>query len=116
MAAVGRKSVCGLQYHRSRVRIKNSNLIEKMVSKRTVKTPKPNHFLPFFFASPLFFNKLGQSAAAAARKKYVCGLRYHGLRVRPKNSNSIEKMVSKEMKNHHKSIDSHCSFFIAARS
>jgi hypothetical protein len=32
MVAAGQKSVCGLQYHSSRVRTKNSNLIEKTVS------------------------------------------------------------------------------------
>jgi hypothetical protein len=40
--------VCGLQYHRSRVQIKSSELIEKMASKKTVTPSKPGVFSPFF--------------------------------------------------------------------
>ncbi len=47
-AAGGQKSACGLRSHRSRVRPKNSNLIEKQVSIRTEKLSKCNGFSPFF--------------------------------------------------------------------
>jgi hypothetical protein len=54
MAAAGQKSVCGLRYRGSRVRTKNSNLIEKKVSRRTEKPSTRNRFSPFFFvAAPL---------------------------------------------------------------
>ena len=46
-AAAGQKSACGLRSHRSRVRPKNSNLIEKQVSIRTEKSPICNGFSPF---------------------------------------------------------------------
>ena len=50
-------------------------------------------FLTVLFASPLSYNKRGQAAAAAGQKS-ACGLRSHWSRVRPKNSNLIEKQVS----------------------
>ena len=45
------------------------------------------------FSSLLCFNKCDQ--AAAAGQKSVCELRYHQPRVRPQNSNLIEKKVSR---------------------
>jgi hypothetical protein len=93
-ATAGRKNVCELRYPISRDRPKNSNLIEKMVSKRNEKSSKINQFSPFFFASPLCFNKR-EWAAAAAGQKHVCELRYPRSCDRPENSNSIEKMVSR---------------------
>jgi hypothetical protein len=54
------------------------------------KNVKTQWFLTILFASPLFLNQC-ERAAAAARKKYDCGLRYHGLRVRTECSNLIEK-------------------------
>jgi hypothetical protein len=51
-------------------------------------------FLTIVFVSPLCFNKLNQVAAAAGQKS-VYELRYHRSRVRPKNSNLIEKKVSR---------------------
>ena len=42
------------------------------------------------FASPLCFNKHKRADAAAA-KKSVCELRYHGSRYGSENSNLIEK-------------------------
>jgi hypothetical protein len=47
-ATAEQKLVCGLQYPRSRVRIKSSKLIEKMVSKTTVTSSKLDVFSPFF--------------------------------------------------------------------
>jgi hypothetical protein len=47
-ATAEQKTVCGLQYHRSRLRIKSSELIEKMVSKKTVTSSKLYVFSPFF--------------------------------------------------------------------
>jgi hypothetical protein len=44
----GQKCVCELRYLRTCDRPKNSNLIEKMVSKKSVKPSKPNRFSPFF--------------------------------------------------------------------
>ena len=52
--AAGQKSGCELRYHRSRVRPKNSNLIENKVSIRTVKLSKRNGFSPFFCVAALF--------------------------------------------------------------
>jgi hypothetical protein len=54
------------------------------------KFVKMQLFLTVLFALPLCHNKRGQ--AAAAGQKSACGLRSHGSRVRPKNSNLIEKM------------------------
>jgi hypothetical protein len=48
MAAAGQKSVCGLRYRGSRVRTKNSNLIDKKVSRRIEKLSTRNRFSPFF--------------------------------------------------------------------
>ena len=42
----------------------NNNLIEKLESERAVKSKICNGFSPFFFVSPLFFNKLKQLTAA----------------------------------------------------
>jgi hypothetical protein len=53
-AAAGQKSVCGLRYHQSRVRPKNSNSIENKVSRRTGKLSKRNGFSPFVFVAALF--------------------------------------------------------------
>ena len=50
-------------------------------------------FLTVLFASPLSYNKRGRAAVAAGQKS-ACGLRSHRSRVRPKNSNLIEKQVS----------------------
>ena len=47
-AALGQKSACGLRSHRSGVRPKNSNLIEKKVSIWTVNWSKCIGFSPFF--------------------------------------------------------------------
>jgi hypothetical protein len=47
-ATAEQKMVCGLQYHRSRVQIKSSNLIEKMVSKKTATPSKLGVFSLFF--------------------------------------------------------------------
>jgi hypothetical protein len=47
-ATAEQKTVCGLQYHRSRIRIKSSELIEKMVSKKSVTSSKLCVFSPFF--------------------------------------------------------------------
>jgi hypothetical protein len=91
--AAGQKYVCELRYHGSCDLPKNSNLIEKMVSKKTVKTSKLNRLSPFFFALPLCFNKR-EKATVAAGQKYVCELRYQGSRDGPKYNDLIEKMVS----------------------
>jgi hypothetical protein len=49
-------------------------------------------FLAIPFALALCYNKCNQPVAAAvAGQTSVCGLRYHRSRVRPKNSNLIEK-------------------------
>ena len=56
MATAGQKSVCELRYHRSRVHPKNSNLIEKKVSRRTEESSKRNHFSPFFLLCCGFVN------------------------------------------------------------
>ena len=87
-AMVAQKMVFGLHSHRSGVRIKSSNLIEKMVS----KTLWP--FLTVLFALPLCCNEREWVAATAGQKK-VCGLHCHRSGVRIKSSNFIEKMVSK---------------------
>jgi hypothetical protein len=55
-AAAGQKSVCGLRYHRSRVRPQISNFIEKKVSRRTEKSSKRNGFSPFFLCCCRFVN------------------------------------------------------------
>ena len=55
---------------------------------------KNQWFLTILFASPLCFNKRDRAAAVAGQKS-VCGLRFHRPRVRPKNSNLIEKKVSR---------------------
>jgi hypothetical protein len=47
-ATAEQKTVSGLHYHRSRVQIKRSDLIEKMVSKRTVTSSKLGVFSLFF--------------------------------------------------------------------
>jgi hypothetical protein len=47
-ATAEQKTVCGLQYHRLRIRIKSSNLIEKLVSKKTVTSSTNDLFSPFF--------------------------------------------------------------------
>jgi hypothetical protein len=47
-ATAGQKKVCGLHCHRSGVRIKSSNFIEKMVSKSTVTPSKLYVFSPVF--------------------------------------------------------------------
>jgi len=47
-ATAEQKTVCGIQYHRSRVQTKSSKSIEKMVSKRTVTSSKLGVFSPFF--------------------------------------------------------------------
>jgi hypothetical protein len=47
-ATAEQKTVCGLQYPRSRVSIKSSELIEKMVSKTTVTSSKLGVFSLFF--------------------------------------------------------------------
>jgi hypothetical protein len=60
-AAVGQKSACGLRSHRSWVRPKNSNLIEKQVSIRTEKLSKCNVFSPFFLHyRSLIMNTVGR--------------------------------------------------------
>ncbi len=46
--AAARNLVCELRYHGSRVGTENSNLIEKKVSRRTVKSSKRNGLSPFF--------------------------------------------------------------------
>jgi hypothetical protein len=89
MAAAGQKSVCGLRYRGSRVRTKNSNLIDKKVSRRIEKLSTRNRFLPFF-PSLLLCNKR-ERAAEAAGQELVCELRYHRSRVGPRNSTLIEK-------------------------
>ena len=55
-AAAGQKSACGLRSQGSRVRPKNSNLIEKQVSIQTVKWSKRNCFSPFFLRCSEFVN------------------------------------------------------------
>ena len=54
--AAGEKSVCELRYHRSQVRPKNSNSIEKKVSRRTEKSSKRNGISPFFLRCCGFVN------------------------------------------------------------
>jgi len=94
-ATAEQKTVCGLQYHRSRVRIISSNLIEKMVSKKTVTPSKLYVFSPVFLLLPLCCNKRERMAATAGQKM-VCVLQYHRSRVVIKSSELIEKMVSKK--------------------
>jgi hypothetical protein len=78
-AAAEQKSACGLRSHRSRVRPKNSNLIEKKVSIRTVKWSKRNCFSPFFLrcyedvAKPLL--ALRMLAEMKMLRWYPCWLR-----------------------------------------
>ena len=93
-ATAEQKMVCGLQYHRSRVRIQSSKLIEKMASKKTVTPSKLGVFSPLFFVLPLCCNER-ERVAATAEQKTVCGLQYPRSRVSIKSSELIEKMVSK---------------------
>jgi hypothetical protein len=93
-ATAEQKMVCGLQYHRSRVRIQSSKLIEKMASKKTVTPSKLGVFSPLFFVLPLCCNER-ERVAATAEQKTVCGLQYHRSHIRSKSSKLIEKMVSK---------------------
>jgi len=88
-AMVAQKMVFGLHSHRWGIRIKSSNLIEKMVS----KTLWP--FLTILFALPLCCNER-KRVAATAEQKTVCGLQYPRSCVRIKSSELIEKMVSKK--------------------
>ena len=101
----GSKSVCGLRYRGSRVRTKNSNLIEKKVSRRTGKSSTRNRFSPFFLSSLLLCNKR-ERAAEAAGQKSVCELRYHRSRVGPGNSTLIEKNDAQSNQLHHIHITS----------
>ena len=93
--AAGQKSSCGLRYHGSRDSPKNSNLIEKKVSKKNVKSSKHKRFSPFFFVALLCGNKR-ERAPVAAGQKSVCGLWSHGSRDSHENSNLIEKKVSEK--------------------
>jgi hypothetical protein len=54
--AAGEKSACELRYRRLRVQPKNSNLIENMVSVRTVKPSQCNCFSLFFLRCSEFVN------------------------------------------------------------
>ena len=56
---------------------------------------KKQLILTILFASPGFFNKPKQAAAATVLKS-ACDLRYHGSRYGPENSNLIEKKVSEQ--------------------
>jgi hypothetical protein len=100
MAAAGQKSVRELRYCDSRVRTKNSNLIEKKVSRRTEKSSTRNCFSQFFLSSLLLCNKR-ERAAEAAGQKSVCELRYHRFRVGPGNSTLIEKNDAQSNQLHH---------------
>ena len=53
----------------------NNNLIEKMVSERTIKSKICNGFSPFFFVFLLFFNKHKQEAAVTGLN-LACGRRW----------------------------------------
>jgi hypothetical protein len=62
----------------------------KKGEQKNCKIVKTQWFLTILFALPLCFNKHDRVAAAAGQKS-VCELRHHRSRVRPKNSNLIEK-------------------------
>jgi hypothetical protein len=85
VVAAGQKSIGRLRYHGSRDSPENSKLIEKKVSEKDVKSSKHKRFSPCF-ASPLFYKQREWTEAASGQKS-VCGLRYHGSRDSPENSN-----------------------------
>jgi hypothetical protein len=86
----------------------------KKGEQKNIKIVKTQWFLTILFVSPLCFNKRDR-AAVAAGKKSICGLRYHRSHVRPKNSNLIEKKVSRRSEKSSKR-NGFSPFFLHCRS
>ena len=108
--ATGWTSVCGLRYHRLCICPKNG-LIEKRWVKNC-KIFKAQCFRTVIFASPLSFYTRKRAAVTTGRT-LVCGLRYDGSCVHPKNG-LIEKRWVEELLNIQGTMFSHRYFCLPA--